>query len=1375
MRKCVNIVPTNVKGVIHLRPEYDALGKDIMMKGNEFYAAYNEETGMWTKNLVEVMAQIDDKMEQYASEHYTKSKDGGYLSEQGRVIIDYLHRFSTGQLPVFNTWLNNLPKNFNYEQLDNDITFADDVVTMKDKRSKRLSYYVGPGDTMYYDMFMNTCYAPSEREKLEWAIGSIFCGDSKKLQRFVALYGKPGTGKSTFLDIVELLFEDYLEIINVDALVSRSNQFGTSAFKNNPLVCIQHDADLSKIEKNDVLNSIVSHERIIVNEKNVKQYTMRMNAMIFIGTNEVVNISDTRQGITRRMIDVYPTGKVLPEDVYNDMKKGIHFELGAIAQHCIDVYKKIEEEEPDKYRKYRPSEMIKKTNVYANFVSDKYFDLCDKSNDPIMARDLYRMFKTYLEENGYNYIPTMARFRETMLDFYDDFKERDRIDGKQVRSVFVGFKKDCLDDMMSCVRNKEVDIDAKVNAKANEDDECEDDEAETENVSRFRGKFILHSAKGNDDGAERKNVLDNALSACPAQLSSSAGTPRKPWDECKTTLRDIDTSKEHYVRPPLNLICIDFDLKNCAGQKDLERNLEAAETWPLTYAETSKSGQGLHLYYWYDGDASKLSSVYSPGIEVKVFTGKSSLRRRLLLFNDEDISVMRGGLPLKEVKKVVKAEVLSNEKALRTFILRNLNKEYHAYTKPSIDFIKKGLDDAYESGMHYDVSDLTNAILAFANGSTNNAQYCLKVVSKMKFKSEEPSSYVAAKDDTLVFFDIEVFPNLLLICYKEEGEGKEVKRLFNPAPSTVGGLFDSKLVAYNNRKYDNHILYARYMGYTNDDIYRLSRKLVDDDPKVQLAAGFAEAYNLSYLDVYDMCSKKQSLKKWEIELGIHHQENSYPWDEPLDESHWDEVADYCCNDVIACEAVFNKNKADFVAREILADLSGLTVNHTTRQHATKIIFGDDRNPELVYTDLSKEFPGYKFSKGFLDPSEFNGYDPNDKKTWRTGEHSVYLGEAPSEGGWVAYKEGIWLNVGLLDIESLHPHTIKALNLFGKYTKNFTDILDARLAIKHGDYETARKMFDGKLAKYLDDPEMADQLSYALKIVINSVYGYTSASFINPFRDARNVDNIVAKRGALFMILLTKTLDKMGIPWVHVKTDSIKIPGITPEIVDFVKSFGKKYGYNFDHESTYREMCLVNKSTYIAKVESGKHAGEWVGVAAQFQHPYVMKTLFTKEDIQFDDICETKEVKTTMVIDFNEGLGEDGHKYQFIGRVGRFVPVKEGCGGGILLRDKGKIYDKQLSDYKKKLEEGKKAEEPSRYASVTGADGYRWLDAEILKDRPFDEVINMIDMTYFRKLVDDALDTINKYGDAEEFIRYGNMSSEELASLEFPMDDDALPF
>ena len=80
-------------------------------------------------------------------------------------------------------------------------------------------------------------------------------------------------------------------------------------------------------------------------------------------------------------------------------------------------------------------------------------------------------------------------------------------------------------------------------------------------------------------------------------------------------------------------------------------------------------------------------------------------------------------------------------------ILRNLRKEYHDATKPSIDFINKLLNDAYDSGMHYDVTDLRPSIMSFAASSSHQAEYCLKLVQDMKYKSDDCSEPVDAEND----------------------------------------------------------------------------------------------------------------------------------------------------------------------------------------------------------------------------------------------------------------------------------------------------------------------------------------------------------------------------------------------------------------------------------------------------------------------------------------------------------------------------------------------------------------------------------------------------------------------------------------------------
>lgn len=1254
------------KGQIDVYPDFRVCrSKDLMVRAKGFYAIWDEEAGLWSTDEYDVQRLVDEDL-------YSEAEK---IKIDGTVHVKAMGDFSSKSWVDFRNYMSHI-SDCNHV-LDNKLTFSNSVVKKEDYVSKKLPYPLKEGSIDAYDELMRTLYDEEERAKLEWAIGSIVDGASKDIQKFIVLYGEAGAGKSTVLNIIQKLFQGYYTMFEAKALTSNNNSFSTEVFKSNPLVAIQHDGDLSKIEDNTKLNSIVSHEEMVVNEKFKPSYSSRMNCFLFMATNRPVKITDAKSGIIRRLIDVRPSGRLIEPSRYHILMNQIDFELGAIANHCLEVFKSMGK---DYYNGYRPVDMMFKTDAFFNFVEDSYPVFKDQDGTTLKAA--FAMYKAYCEDSKISFVMPMYKFRDELKNYFEEFKDVTRVEGKQVRSYFSGFKSHIFDEGSS-----------------------------TFEVKPSRPNLIFDKTE---------SIFDDVCSNCPAQYANSGGTPSRRWDDISSTLESLDTSRLHYVRVPENHIVIDFDLKDENGEKSFERNLKAAELWPKTYGEVSKSGKGIHLHYIYDGDVNKLSRIYDPdGIEIKVFTGNSSLRRKLTKCNDISIATIDSGLPLKGAKKVINFNTVQTEKGLRTLIKRNLNKEIHPGTKPSVDFIHKILQDAYESGIFYDVTDLRPQILAFANNSTNQAEYCVKLVSEMKFKSEETSPPPDYEEDKLVFFDVEVFPNLFLVNWKIQGEGRSCVRMINPSPEEIEDLFKFKLVGFNCRRYDNHILYARYIGYNNEQLYNLSQKIVNGSKN----AMFGEAYNLSYTDVYDFASagNKKSLKKFEIELGIHHQELGLPWDKPVPEDRWIQVAEYCDNDVIATEAVFNHLKGDWRVRQILAELSGGSVNDSTNSHSAKIIFGKDPKPQsqFVYTDLSEMFPGYKYDHG----------------------KSEYRGENPSEGGYVYSEPGMYTNVGLFDIESMHPTSIENLNLFGDiYTKRFSEIKKARLLIKHKRYDEAKKLLNGKLAPYLDDENLAKDLSDALKTVINSIYGLTSAKFDNKFRDPRNKDNIVAKRGALFMIDLKNAVQEQGYTVAHIKTDSIKVPNADDKIKNFIFDFGKKYGYNFEHEATYEKMCLVNDAVYIAKTKlpEGSNRQPWTATGAQFQHPYVFKTLFSHEPIEFRDVCETKTVTTALYLDMNENLGEDEHNYIFVGKAGSFCPVKDGCGGGLLVRSK----DIEQED----------GSIVTNYYAATGSKGYRWLEAEGVKILGKE---NDVDYRYFNALVDDAVKNISKYGDFEWFISDDN--------------------
>ena len=885
------------RGVIEIYPKFIIKkSSDLMIRGGDFYAIWIEERGLWSTDEQDALILIDKYLDEYAEENKCKF--------EAQVRVMHMWDAESGMIDTWHKYCQKQMRD-SFHQLDDTLIFANTKVSKKDYSSKRLPYPLEKGDISAWDKLISTLYSPEERHKIEWSIGAIVTGDSKNIQKFMVFYGSAGTGKSTILNIIQKLFEGYYSVFDARALGSSSNSFALESFKSNPLVAIQHDGDLSRIEDNTRLNSLVSHELMTVNEKFKAAYSNRFNAFLYMGTNKPVKITDAKSGLIRRLIDVTPTGEKLSRAEYHDVTKRVNFELGAIAKHCEEVYR----EDPGAYDDYVPVSMLGASNDFYNFVLDSYFTFKEQVDVPL--KSAWELYKTYCDEANVPYPFSKRIFKEELKNYFADYKDRYTVNDVRMRSVYIGFRADKFED-----------------------------EEKKEEVEKPKIKLIEFNST--------ESIFDKECGEYPAQYATSKGTPTKKWDNVTTTLNDINTSELHYVKVPENHIVIDFDIPDENGEKSLEKNVEEASKWPPTYAEFSKSGKGVHLHYIYTGDPKKLSAIYSDHIEVKVYSGKSSLRRKLTKCNNLPIAKISSGLPLKGEDKVVNFEAIKTEKGIRTLIKKNLKKEIHPGTKPSIDFIHKILDDAYKSDLKYDVSDMKPAVLSFAASSTHQADYCIKLVNKMQFKSEEPSLPVGSRpEDKIVFYDVEIFPNLFLVNWKYEGEKSPVVRMINPKPAEIEELLKYKLVGFNCRRYDNHMLYARLMGYNNLQLFNLSQKIITEGKGF-----FGEAYNISYTDVYDFAAKKQSLKKWEIELGIHHQELGLPWDQPVPEERWVEVAEYCDNDVIATEAVFNELKGDFMAREILADLAGMTVNDTTNTLTTRIIFGKERHPNLVYTDLA---------------------------------------------------------------------------------------------------------------------------------------------------------------------------------------------------------------------------------------------------------------------------------------------------------------------------------------------------------------------------------------------------------------------------------------
>ena len=1314
----IKVVKNYQKGRYYYKPTFIVKPsiKDIMTRGGEFYAIYNEETGFWATTKPEAYELIDKQVREFAI------KDSGEESMNDPVhgpIVLPVSDTANHMIEQFKKFCNSMGDS--WHPLDQKMLFSNSEIKRTDYASKVLDYPLVDQPTPYYDTICDVLYLPDEREKWEWAVGSMITGDSTKIQKMFAFYGEPGTGKSTIISKVfaDLVFGGikmgYAQKFEANNLCG-GNDFGTDFLERDSVLVYDDDAEMGMITVRSTLNKIISHEQVRVNAKFKAPFMTRANCMIFVGSNDPIQLSPN-SGMKRRLIDIRPTGNLLNPDAYDECMEHLPFEKSGIAWRCLQTYKRLGRHY---YDHYIAEDMLARTSPFHNFVIENVMEL----KDGISLAKAYDIYLKYAEMCKFKNELVRYKFRDTLKLYFDKYED----------TKFEGFRW----EKIGKARPVEVPLELKTWLDFNSDHSIFD--------SRFEGQA--------------------------AQYANNDGLPSRKWENVKTKLEDLDTSKLHYVKMPEEIICIDFDIKDETGEKSYEKNVEAASKFPPTYAELSKSGQGIHLHYIYTGgDPKDLSRIFDDNVEIKVFTGNSALRRQLTKCNDLDIAEISSGLPMKEVKggqKMIDWDGYKNEKVLRAMIIKNLKKEYHPATKPSVDYINDLLNKAYESGATYDVRDMQNDILAFAMGSTHKADYCVGLVANMRFCSKdiadrESEDHVVDENAPEIIFDVEVSPNYqqyvdyckannlpinkdipkdtpahFLVCWKFLGDDKEVQKMLDPKPADLEKIFKYGMIGFNNRNYDNHMVWAASQGYTPAELYSLNCKIIGENSK---SAKFGQAYNLSKTDIYDFASagNKQGLKKWEIDLGIKHLEWNRPWYEPIPDDKLVSWVDYCSNDVVSTEKVFYHLEEDYEARQILALIAGGTVNDTTNSLTTKLLTHgiDDPQSQYIYTDLSTIFPGYEFHPEGV-PKERYSDKPGTKVSTRK---SIYQGEDPSEGGYANCPEpGVYFNVDLFDISSMHPHSAIALKIFGKIiTKRFENLVEARVSIKHireiGDdaYKEALKRMDAikdgsskiieEVLKGLSGDALKKKckaIANALKTAINSVYGLTSAKFDNKLRDPKNVDNIVAKYGALFMITLKHKLEEMGATVVHIKTDSIKVANCDAKTKKFIFDFGKKYGFTFEHEAHYAKMCIVDDAQYIAYEDEAD--GEklekpfWTVTGAKFAPPYLFKSLFTHEPITFDDFPETKSVSDASIY-ICEGDSE-----RFVGRIGSFVAVNEGYGGE-LKRVKG--------DTK---------------SAVTGTKGYLWNEAELIREHP-----DRIDKDYYRKQCDSAVAAINKFYPFDEFV------------------------
>ena len=151
-----------------------------MIRGHNFYAAYDPDTHLWVQSERWVKKKIDDEIYKV----YNELKGQGLNNVRAKTLKDTRN----GQVDYWHKYVQKMLDD-SYEILNQTIEFNNSEIKREDYATFKLKYDINHNECPNWDELVGTLYSKEERRKIEYAIGSIVSGESKKIQKFYVLYG----------------------------------------------------------------------------------------------------------------------------------------------------------------------------------------------------------------------------------------------------------------------------------------------------------------------------------------------------------------------------------------------------------------------------------------------------------------------------------------------------------------------------------------------------------------------------------------------------------------------------------------------------------------------------------------------------------------------------------------------------------------------------------------------------------------------------------------------------------------------------------------------------------------------------------------------------------------------------------------------------------------------------------------------------------------------------------------------------------------------------------------------------------------------------------------------------------------------------------
>ena len=126
------------KGVVDIYPAFRIDKRtDLMTRGSDFYAVWDEAQGLWSTDELDVIRMVDTELDKFAQEH--NQEFAGF-----KVKIRYMWSARTGSIDVFHKYVKQQLRD-RYHTLDEKLIFSNQTTKKTDFASKTLDYPLEEG------------------------------------------------------------------------------------------------------------------------------------------------------------------------------------------------------------------------------------------------------------------------------------------------------------------------------------------------------------------------------------------------------------------------------------------------------------------------------------------------------------------------------------------------------------------------------------------------------------------------------------------------------------------------------------------------------------------------------------------------------------------------------------------------------------------------------------------------------------------------------------------------------------------------------------------------------------------------------------------------------------------------------------------------------------------------------------------------------------------------------------------------------------------------------------------------------------------------------------------------------------------------------